>query len=434
MGRCLVCCLLCLVMRTAVAQSTLPNIIFIAADDLGYGDLSCYGQSRFATPQLDQLARAGMRFTDAYAAAPVCTPSRTAFMTGRYPARTPVGLKEPLDWTPADSLVGLSPATPSLPALLKRQGYRTGLVGKWHLGFSADHDPLANGFDYFFGYKGGGVDYQLHTSPQGTADLYENRQLADDPGYLTDLLAEKSIAFIASRPGQPFFLSLQFSAPHWPWQGPGDPAYPKGNSAWKEGGSSEKYARMVMAMDQAVGRLMQALRQQGLDSNTLVVFTSDNGGERFSDMGGMRERKFVLWEGGIRVPCIAYWPGRIGPGQVCRQPITHMDWTASFLAMAGVAPDHQPALDGTDIRRWLANPELTETRTFFWRVSQRNQQKAVRWGNWKLLETEKELFLFNLADDPAETHNLVQRKPKHARRLQRALSTWEASVLKPLPL
>ena len=355
-------------------------------------------------------------------------------MTGRYPARTPVGLKEPLDWTPADSLVGLTPATMSLPTLLRQRGYRTGLVGKWHLGFNPEQGPLANGFDYFFGYKGGGVDYQLHTSPQGTTDLYENNRPAGDSGYLTDLLADKAIAFIGKDRAAPFFLSLQFSAPHWPWQGPDDPAYPNGNNAWKEGGSAERYARMVMAMDRALGRVMQALREQGRDTNTLVVFTSDNGGERFSNMGQLRERKFVLWEGGIRVPCIAYWPGHIRPGLVCRQPITHMDWTASFLAMAGTPADDSLALDGKDIRPWLAHPELTETRTFFWRVSQRNQQKAVRWGNWKLLQTEKGEFLFHLADDPTESHNLVRRKPGYARRLRNVLASWETSVLKPLPL
>jgi arylsulfatase A-like enzyme len=411
-----------------------PNIVFIVADDLGYGDLSCYGHKTISTPNLDRLAAGGVRFLHAYAAAPVCTPSRTGFMTGRYPARTPVGLKEPLDWTGEDSLVGLLPETPSLAAMMKRAGYRTGLIGKWHLGFSPWFSPRANGFDYFFGFHGGGVDYDSHTAPSGEPDLYRDEKAVTRSGYLTDVLAKEAVTYIRENRDHPFFLSVQFSAPHWPWQARGDKAYPAGDGGWKQGGSAEKYAAMVSAMDDGIGLILGALREQGLEQHTLVVFTSDNGGERFSDMGGLRERKFVLWEGGIRVPCIAAWQGRIPAGSLSRQPITHLDWTATFMALAGAKPDPAYPLDGKDLRGILADPSINEARTFFWRVFQRNQQKAMLSGEWKLLVTENGEYLFRPFEDPGEQKNLLTKYPQQMEKMKRELAQWENSVLPPEPL
>lgn len=412
----------------------LPNIVFIVADDLGYGDLSCYGNNTISTPNIDRVAAGGIRFLHAYAPAPVCTPSRTGFMTGRYPARTPVGLKEPLDWTAADSLVGLVPGVPSVAMMLKSAGYSTGLVGKWHLGFTPPFGPRVNGFDYFFGFHGGGVDYDSHTAPSGEPDLYRNERAVTRSGYLTDILAEEAVAFITKNRDHPFFLSLQFSAPHWPWQGRGDKSYPVGDGKWKDGGSAEKYAAMVGALDEAVGLVLKALRDNGLDANTLVVFTSDNGGERFSDMGGLRERKFVLWEGGIRVPCIAAWPGRIPAGGVAKQPITHMDWTATFLSLASVDPEPAFPPDGKDLRPVFADPSLNESRTFFWRVFQRNRQKAVLSGDWKLLVTENGEYLFRPFEDPGEQRDLKSEYPQQMEQLKQKLDQWERSVLAPIPL
>jgi arylsulfatase A-like enzyme len=411
-----------------------PNIIFIMADDLGYGDLSCYGSRQIATPNLDRLAGNGIRLTQAYAAAPMCTPSRTAFMTGRYPARTPVGLKEPLDWTAEDYKAGLSPQTPSLPALLRRAGYHTRLIGKWHLGFAPAFSPLANGFDYFFGYLGGGVDYISHTDPEGRPDLYQGDSIVNRNGYLTDLFAEDAIRFLRKEQQQPFFLSIQFSAPHWPWQERGDKKYPKGNSRWKEGGSPEKYGRMVSQMDEAIGRIMEALHDSGLDSNTLVVFTSDNGGERFSDMGGLKEKKFLLWEGGIRVPAIACWPGKIAARQVSAQPLIHMDWTTSFLSLAGASPDPGFPLDGMDILPLLRATGPVFQRTFYWRVFQRNQQQALRRGTWKYLKTESDEYLFNIDKDPFEENNLRTAYPALFRELRALYESWEKTVPPPKSL
>jgi arylsulfatase A-like enzyme len=411
-----------------------PNMVFIAADDLGYGDLSCYGNKAISTPNLDRMAADGIRFLHAYAAAPVCTPSRTGFMTGRYPARTSVGLMEPLDWTSADSLIGLSPETPSVAAQLKKVGYRTGLIGKWHLGFTPRFSPRVNGFDYFFGFHGGGVDYDSHTAPSGEPDLYHNEKAVTRSGYLTDILAEEAVAFIRTNRDYPFFLSVQFSAPHWPWQARGDKAYPVGDGGWKEGGSADKYAAMVGALDDAVGRILQALRDDNLEKNTLVVFTSDNGGERFSDMGGLRERKFVLWEGGIRVPCIAVWPGRIPAGSTSKQPIMHLDWTTTFLSIAGAKPNPAFPPDGSDLASVLADPFLNEPRIFFWRVFQRNRQKAVLSGDWKLLVTEDGEYLFRPFDDPAEQQDLKSLHLQQVEKLKSALAQWEKSVLIPRPL
>lgn len=220
--------LLALLLLVSVLPAQRPNIIYIMTDDMGYGDLGSYGQQAYPTPNLDRLALAGITLTHAYAAAPVCTPTRTAFMTGRYPARTPVGLIEPLTSTPRDSAIGLTKAYPSIATLLKAAGYETALIGKWHLGIGPQHKPTANGFDYFFGILSGAADYIAHKnqSPTRDHDLFENTTPVHPTGYLTDLLSEKAVRFIRQDHPKPFFLALTYNAPHWPWQGPGDAPTP----------------------------------------------------------------------------------------------------------------------------------------------------------------------------------------------------------------
>jgi arylsulfatase A-like enzyme len=214
-----------------------PNIVVIVADDLGYADLSCYGRKEYRTPALDRLAAEGVRFSQAYAAAPVCTPSRVGFMTGRYPARTAVGLWEPLAG-PAARDVGLSAELPTVASLLKKGGYTTALVGKWHLGWRPEHHPNRHGFDEFFGILSGAADYTSHVAPSGQPDLLHNTNPISREGYLTDLLTEHAVAFVSRRHTGPFFLSLQYTAPHWPWQAPGDPPTPatSGPLTWARGG------------------------------------------------------------------------------------------------------------------------------------------------------------------------------------------------------
>ena len=410
-----------------------PNIIYIMADDLGYADLSGYGRIDYKTPNLDRLASQGVKFINAYAAAAVCTPTRTAFMTGRYPARTPVGLMEPLRWGHKDSLVGLTPEYTSIASLLKKSGYKTFLVGKWHLGYKPDFSPAKNGFDYFFGFKAGGTDYVKHTNPKGHNDLYENDMPVKQDGYLTDLLASKSIEIIKSNHLKPFFLSIQFNAPHWPWQGPGDPAYPD-TLNWHKGGNPQKYAAMVKSMDDAVGKIMQALETQNLAQKTIIIFTSDNGGEEFSDMGIYAGMKETLQEGGIRVPAFIRWPDKIPVNTVTEQVAITMDWTATILAVAGSRQDPEFPPDGINLLPILTGKQKNTDRTFYWRLFQENYQKAIRDGKWKYLSYQKGEFLFDLAVDPGEQNDLKEKFPDKFNQLKKKFQDWEAGVLRPVPL
>jgi arylsulfatase A-like enzyme len=409
-----------------------PNIIYIMADDLGYADLSCYGRKDYKTPNLDKLASQGMKFTNAYAAAPVCTPTRAAFMTGLYPARIAVGLKEPIEWSAKDSAIGLTADFPSVAKRLSTAGYETYLVGKWHLGFHQQFSPMKNGFDYFFGFNGGGVDYISHRSPRGGAlDLYENDQPKDVEGYMTDILAEKAVELISQPRTKPFFLSLQFNAPHWPWQAPGDKPYPD-TMKWASGGSPQVYAAMMKRLDDAIGIILHTLEEKNLSKNTVVIFTSDNGGERFSDMGIFKGSKMQLWEGGIRVPAFVSWPGEI-KAQTTSQLATTMDWTATILAVAGVSNSYN--LDGVDLTPVLTGKVKEIKRTLYWRITQRMKHKAMRQDNWKYLQDEKgEEYLFDLSADPLETTNLSQRQPLVFEKLKASYSLWETTVLKPVPL
>lgn len=425
----LFCCI-----ATLVSSQGKPDIIYIMADDLGWADIGCYGNLEIKTPNLDRIARGGVKFTQAYAAAPVCTPTRAAFMTGRYPARVAVGLREPLDQVLQDSLVGLTPEQTSLPSLLKKSGYTTQLIGKWHLGFLPQYGPLVNGFDGFYGFLGGAIDHISHSDPFGNPDLYNNYRLEDKGGYLTDILADQAIGFISRKHEKPYFLSLQFNAPHWPWQAPGDTVYPQGYKAWKQGGSVQVYQQMVESLDSAIGRVIAAVEKQGRAKNTMIIFTSDNGGEKYSNMGGLQQKKMVLWEGGIRVPAILYWPGKVGSGMVTDQPVITMDWTATILAVAGARPDPALPMDGMDVLPMLTNSARRMQREFYWRVFQRQQQKAIRKGEWKYLETEDGEYLFNLVMDPFETNNLKQLHPARYKELKQDYLSWEAKVLAPVPL
>jgi arylsulfatase A-like enzyme len=317
------------------AQSQRPNIIYIMTDDMGYGDLSCYGRKDYQTPNLDKLASQGIKFVNAYAAAPVCTPTRTALMTGRYPARTPVGLIEPLRGSKSDRAIGLTTQYPSIATLMSASGYETGLIGKWHLGFLPEHSPVKNGFNYFFGIHSGGADYSSHKGAAGRVhDLYENDTPVHPEGYLTDLFSEKAVSFIKQKRSAPFFLILTFTAPHWPWQGPTNIAYPDSVN-FMAGGSPAIYAMMMKSLDDSIGHIMTALDEEQIADQTLVIFTNDNGGERYSDNGGLTNGKLSLWEGGIRVPAFVRWPGKIKAGVVTEQAAITMDWAATMLAVGG---------------------------------------------------------------------------------------------------
>jgi len=414
------------------AQINRPNILYIMADDLGYADLSCYGRKDYKTPNLDKLASEGMKFTNAYATAPVCTPTRVAFMTGRYPARLTVGLYEPIAEGVKDSLVGLSPSTPSIAQLMHKAGYGTLLVGKWHLGYRPEFSPTANGFDYFFGFHAGATDYISHKSSTGEDDLYEYDKPVHKNGYITDLFSEKAIELIKSKHEKPFFLALTFNAPHWPWQVRGDQPY---QESWIKGGSKEKYAKMVEALDDAVGNILNALDDAGISKQTVVIFTSDNGGERYSDNGIYKEGKMSLWEGGIREPAFIRWPGKIKSNSSTDQVITTMDWTATILALGGAKEDPKFPLDGINIMPVVLGKKKPFERTLYWRVFQRNQNKAMRDGRWKYLQDEKQNeYLFDLQLDPAENKNVKDQYRDKFEKLRKKYQQWEAAMLKPIPL
>ena len=410
-----------------------PNIIYIMADDLGYADLSCYGRKDYQTPNLDKLCAQGLKFMNAYAAAPVCTPTRSAFFTGRYPARLTVGLFEPIAEGIKDSLVGLSSQTPSIAYLLKKAGYETYLVGKWHLGYKPEFAPNKNGFDYFFGFKAGATDYISHTAFKGEPDFYENDKPIERNGYSTDLFGEKAIEIIKQKHQKPFFLALMFNAPHWPGQAPGDKPYD--DSEWTKGGSPQVYAAMMKSLDDAVGNIVKTIDDLHLSNNTVIIFTSDNGGERYSDNGIYKSGKMNLWEGGIREPAFIRWNGKLKENSVTNQVATTMDWTVTILALARTKADKKFPMDGMDLMPVLTGKKSEVTRTLYWRIFQRRQHKAVLDGKWKWLQDEKgEEYLFDLSVDPSEKNNLKEKFPETFILLKNKFSAWEKTVLAPIPL
>jgi arylsulfatase A-like enzyme len=408
-------------------RATPPNLLLIMSDDLGYGDLGITGRTDYATPVLDQLARDGVRLTNAYAAAPVCTPTRVALITGRYPARTRVGLYEPLTKQP----IGLEPSAASLGRLMKARGYETALIGKWHLGTLPRFHPHRHGFDEFYGFLGAAADYVSHLDTEVQQDLfYDGERPARADGYLTDLFTERAVRFLRRPRRAPFFLNLQYNAPHWPWQAPGDSAYADLHRA-AQGGSPATFARMVQRLDAGVGQVLETLRERGLAENTLVVFTSDNGGERYSNMGPFRRGKMTLYEGGIRVAAFARWPGRIASGSTCDQPCITMDWTATLLGRAGA---RLPApRDGIDLLPALTGAPVV-ARDLFWRITQRARFKALRSGDWKYVVEDDDEHLFDLATDEGESRDLKGERPDIHARLRRRYTDWERTVLAPIPL
>jgi arylsulfatase A-like enzyme len=415
-------------------RATRPNIVFIMADDLGFADLSCYGRPDYRTPSLDHLAAEGIRFTQAYANSAVCTATRVALITGRYQYRLPVGLEEPLA-SPARN-IGLPPSHPTLPSLLKKSGYGTTLIGKWHLGWLPDYSPLKSGYDHFFGFRGGKLDYFTHKSGAAstdTADLWDGDAKVEEHGYLTDLLGDRAVKAIGdyANAKQPFFLSLHFNAPHWPWEGPDDEAESRrvtGNLADYDGGDQATYGRMVMAMDAAIGRVLEAVDRNGIAGNTIVIFTSDNGGERFSDVWPFSGSKMELLEGGLRIPAIARWPGRIGAGTTTGQVAISMDWVPTLLEAANAAADPSYPLDGISLMPYLFGTSSPTPRKLFWRYHS-NGQRAMRDGDLKWLQIRENDFLFNVVADPLERANLKARQPAAYQRMMAEYKAWDATML-----
>jgi arylsulfatase A-like enzyme len=410
--------------RRRPAGAARPNVVFILADDLGYGDLSCYGRPDYRTPVLDVMARQGLKFTSAYAAAPVCTPTRCALVTGRYPQRLEVGLHEPLKNRKAEIDVGLPPSHPTTASLLKANGYDTALIGKWHLGWKPEFGPNRHGFDEFFGILSGAADYFTHSG-----DLWENLAPVERVGYLTDLLSDRAVQYLARPHTTPFFLSLHYTAPHSPWEGPEDAAIGHGDHGvgpMTSGGSLKVYGSMMKSMDAGIGRVLRALTKAGLDRNTLVVFTSDNGGERYSFNWPFSFQKLHLWEGGIRVPAIVRWPGVVPAGRSTDQASITMDWTATILAVSGSTPDASYPLDGEDLMAICSGAQRPHDRTLCWRTTLRD---AARVGQWKYLKESGNEHLFDLSVDPGEKNDLRSSRPELFEKTKSQFLAWNAQML-----
>ncbi|HEX2651571.1 MAG TPA: sulfatase-like hydrolase/transferase [Burkholderiales bacterium] len=411
-----------------------PNFVFILADDLGYADLGCYGGRSRCSPVLDRMAKEGLRFTRGYANSSVCSPTRFALMTGRWQHRLRGGADEPLRSTGArgNPVLGLPPSHPTLASLLREAGYATGLVGKWHMGFPPHFGPLKSGYQEFFGMLSGATDYFTHRDPGGAHDLFEGEQEVHRKGYLTDLITEKAVSFVKANARSPFFLSVHYNAPHWPWETRGDAAEAKRIAQVPskifhfDGGSVPTYLKMIHHMDEGIGRILEELRKNKLEENTLVVFTSDNGGERFSDTWPLVGKKMDLLEGGIRVPYLVRWPGSVKAGGTTDQLAVTMDWVATFLEAAGVSPDKEFPLDGRSLLN-VIRKNKTFKRELFWKMTFR-KQKAMRSGEWKYLSIEGDEFLFNLEKDVRERANYAKRRPDVFEKLKKNYEAWDASL------
>lgn len=404
-----------------------PNIVIIMADDLGYGGVGSYGNDSIHTPHIDSLARHGLKFTDFYANAPVCTPTRAALMTGRYQQRT--GLEGVIYVRGDTRQVGLDTSQITIAKLLREQGYATGIMGKWHLGYKKEYNPVYHGFDTFYGYVSGNVDYHTHYDNAGIYDWWHNLDTIQEEGYVTDLITQHSVDFIRQHKDRPFFLYVPHEAPHVPFQGRDDSGYRYPDQEFSYYGPVvdrlRAYREMVEVMDEGIGSIMQALRENGLEENTLVFFLSDNGAlAKFGSNGGLNGQKTNLYEGGIRVPAIAYWKGRISPGETSEVALS-MDLLPTTLSISGAAISENHSFDGVDISPLLLQQQPLDERTAFWRY---RGQKAARQGPWKLLVTESDTALYNLEQDIGETQNVAEQHREQLKELSEALRNWETAV------
>ena len=421
-------------------MSQRPNLIYIVCDDLGYADLGCYGgrEADFGavSPNIDRLAAGGVKFTQGYANSPVCSPTRFALITMRYQYRLRGAMEEPINSrSKGSTTLGLPPEVPTLPSLLKKAGYHTALIGKWHLGYPPSFGPRRSGYDEFFGIMAGGVDYFTHCSSSGEHDLYIDEDEHHEVGYLTDVLSQRAVDHVRQRAadakaGKPFLLSLHYTAPHWPWE-TRDDAHVASDVAKNlfhlHGGDVNTYRRMIHHMDEGIGRLMAALREEGLDENTLIVFTSDNGGERFSDNWPLVGGKMDLTEGGIRVPWIAHWPAAIPAGTTSTQHCMTMDWSATMVELAGAKADANHPFDGVSLAPVLRDSQQQFERPLYWRMNHRGQ-RALRMGDYKYLRVDGNDYLFNIPADERERANLAKHQPEKLQSLRAAWEAWDATV------
>ena len=434
-----------------------PNIILILADDLGYNDLSCYGSPDISTPTIDQLAADGVKFTHFYSNSASCTPTRTAFITGRYQQRVgglecAIGVNGQGRYDDAQALealgeLGLPTYENSIGKIMKSVGYKTALIGKWHLGYDVKHFPTRHGFDYFWGINGALADYFHYceyddSNPGGFVDLlYENEQQLDTnnvSGYLTDLFTDRALEFIEQNKNSPFFLYLPYNAPHTPYQGPGDYTPQPVPQADYIAGGRPAFIAMVESLDQNINRILTDLENKNLADNTIVIFMSDNGGNAIGDNSPFRGRKGDLFEGGIRGPAIVRWPGKITPGTTSDQPCLTMDFTASIAAIGGASAPLDKPFDGADIIGAVKDNKTLDPRVLYWRWRRSTKnKKAIRDQNMKYysddLNGSVTEYLFDIIADPTESNNLYSASHPDAIRLKALVAAWETEVQAPRP-
>lgn len=439
-----------LIAVAASGQVAMPNVVLIMADNLGHGDLSCYGCQDISTPNIDRLAREGVCFTNFYSNGPECSPTRTALFTGRYQQRIGglecalgsgnVGRYDDAVWLAEQHQLGLPPHESTLIHMLHNAGYHTAGFGKWHLGYEKQFLPPRHGFDYFLASLGGTIDYFYHNEPDGTPVLYENDKPVNRVGYFTDMLTDGAIDFLKHHPkDQPFFLYLPYTAPSAPFQHPDRlPARPKVANRWDaaawQAGTRDTLRLIIQRLDQDVGKVLQALQDLDYAEDALVIFCSDNGAYPVAASNApFRGYASELFEGGIHVACVARWPGRLPAGVVDDRPMMTFDLSASILAAAGLEPPACRKMDGVDVLGQIVAGQPPKPRVLFWRARRAERTwKAVRDDQWKYVSLRNgktfEEWLFHLENDPSEQHNLLPVEPAQAARLKRLLIEWEQDV------
>ncbi|MAT14082.1 MAG: hypothetical protein CMJ46_02290 [Planctomyces sp.] len=433
-----ICCFAVPALR---ADESRPNIIVILADDLGYADIGCYGNQKNKTPVLDQMAREGMMFTDFHANGPMCSPTRAALMTGQYQHRVGIEAALPID----DA--GLPQSADTFPERLQEAGYATAIMGKWHLGDLEGSNPVHHGFDEFRGHLTSATDYRSHIDRNGKYDWYHNEKIVRHGRYNTEEITNDSVTYIREHADKPFLLYVSHSAIHFPWMKPGDQAYREQggdyNNFTKLGPRGEEedvtdvVRAMVESLDASTGEILHAVQETGIAEKTLVIFTSDNGGYRnysglhagqISDNGVYRGQKTQVYEGGHRIPTIAWWPGKIAAGVTTDETTMTMDLVPTILQLAGIDPvEAEFVTEGLDLRALLFDQKpLPERKYLYWRIG---SGAAVRSGEWKLVRgREDKLELYNLQEDPSESHDLATAEPARVTEMLDALKAWEADV------
>jgi arylsulfatase A len=412
------------------------NVLFILADDMGYGDLSSYGNTTTRTPNIDGIGKQGVTFTNFYCNSAECTPTRSALMSGEYQQRFgglecaiglgDVGRYDEAAWLQKRGELGLPPSAITMPRIMKDAGYDTAIIGKWHLGYLPKFSPNRHGFDEFYGILGGNADYFTHREESNLPCFYHNDKPIQKDGYMTDLLTEHAVSWLKQRSKAPFFLYLPYTCPHLPMQGPDDAGKPPDNT------SRERYRKMIERMDQGVGEVLAQVDRMGAAENTLLVFTSDNGAIPVGNNAPFRGFKSSLWEGGIRMPCMVRLPGIIRPASRTAQVGLTMDWLPTIMSAAGVPSPAGKKMDGVNLMPVLNGKREPYPRTVFWRFKRgQARRKAVRSGDWKYVWDNGKDELHNLADDPGESKDLLQARPEITADLKAKVAAWEVDVRAP---